>query len=390
MTVQLTPNERRCLDDLAAAPFREDVAKALRILDEQAETLARVQAALCEEGCGECAFVRRALAGQPEEHIQTRQIRPCQPEAPRPMHLDCPKCGLEHVDTLDPATGIDWSTRPHRTHLCLGCGHLFKPSEHYTVGVARQPEAPKVYGQGYDDDCNEAKPEAPKGTEADILSTATGSIAAHAEYLRAELVAAKAVIADQANDETRSNARIAQLEQRITGHEHNYLAVCGERDSANARADAAERDLERFSHGKLATRCAVAETERDQLAARVKELEADRDRMQGVAISNAKQRDYAHGSLCVIRDALNGPLYTNQVEEGAARARALVRQFFSGIGDSSVCTPEERAVLEAVRLLLPLLPSPDALLANKQLTMPAKGALAELANRAAKAKRGGA
>ena len=43
--------------------------------------------------------------------------------------LDCPKCGLRHVDTLDEATGIDWATRPHKTHLCLHCGERFYPQE---------------------------------------------------------------------------------------------------------------------------------------------------------------------------------------------------------------------------------------------------------------------
>ena len=52
------------------------------------------------------------------------------------MSLRCEKCGLQHVDVLDEATGIDWSARPHKTHLCLGCGHLFRPFEYATLGVA--------------------------------------------------------------------------------------------------------------------------------------------------------------------------------------------------------------------------------------------------------------
>ncbi len=58
------------------------------------------------------------------------------PAAPVRVHTWCPKCDLKHIDALDEATGIDWATRPHKTHLCLGCGHLWKPHDYATVGVA--------------------------------------------------------------------------------------------------------------------------------------------------------------------------------------------------------------------------------------------------------------
>lgn len=54
---------------------------------------------------------------------------------PEPMTLNCPDCGTQHVDRLDPATGIDWSQRPHRTHLCARCKLLWRPFPYPTVGV---------------------------------------------------------------------------------------------------------------------------------------------------------------------------------------------------------------------------------------------------------------
>lgn len=52
---------------------------------------------------------------------------------PIEMLLDCPKCGLAHVDEGE------WATRHHRTHLCARCGELFRPSHRSTVGVRELP-----------------------------------------------------------------------------------------------------------------------------------------------------------------------------------------------------------------------------------------------------------
>lgn len=54
--------------------------------------------------------------------------------APIPMILFCPDCGLQHVDAPDEARG--WTNAPHRTHLCHGCGHHFRPADVPTNGVA--------------------------------------------------------------------------------------------------------------------------------------------------------------------------------------------------------------------------------------------------------------
>lgn len=42
----------------------------------------------------------------------------------------CPACGRQHIDDGE------WAERPHRTHLCSGCGCTWRPFEHHTVGVS--------------------------------------------------------------------------------------------------------------------------------------------------------------------------------------------------------------------------------------------------------------
>lgn len=69
---------------------------------------------------------------------------PVAAKPPVPSILYCPTCGLQHVDQLEPETQIDWSARPHKTHLCVkdrgGCGSLWTPAEYATVGVERLEE----------------------------------------------------------------------------------------------------------------------------------------------------------------------------------------------------------------------------------------------------------
>lgn len=45
------------------------------------------------------------------------------------LKLNCPECGVKHVDRGE------WETRPHKTHLCEACGHLWKPRPFPTVGT---------------------------------------------------------------------------------------------------------------------------------------------------------------------------------------------------------------------------------------------------------------
>lgn len=64
--------------------------------------------------------------------------------APIDMILHCPACGLQHIDApeeSDPTTWTaekygNWTNPPHRSHLCHGCGHIWRPADVPTNGVA--------------------------------------------------------------------------------------------------------------------------------------------------------------------------------------------------------------------------------------------------------------
>lgn len=45
--------------------------------------------------------------------------------------LFCPVCGCQHVDAPDG----DWTNPPHRSHLCAGCGAIWRPADVATNGV---------------------------------------------------------------------------------------------------------------------------------------------------------------------------------------------------------------------------------------------------------------
>jgi hypothetical protein len=64
--------------------------------------------------------------------------------APIDMVLFCPKCGCQHVDAPEEAThrGLvtmpefeAWDNPPHKSHLCHGCGHIWRPADVPTNGV---------------------------------------------------------------------------------------------------------------------------------------------------------------------------------------------------------------------------------------------------------------
>lgn len=50
---------------------------------------------------------------------------------PIPMILFCPLCGLQHED----APSLGWANPPHRSHLCVGCEHVWRPADVPTQGV---------------------------------------------------------------------------------------------------------------------------------------------------------------------------------------------------------------------------------------------------------------
>jgi hypothetical protein len=87
-------------------------------------------------------------------HSEVERLKSHAPVAhPIDMVLHCPACGLQHVDA--PMTdsqyterlhesswwecGGDkpgrWTNPPHRSHLCHGCGHIWRPADVPTNGV---------------------------------------------------------------------------------------------------------------------------------------------------------------------------------------------------------------------------------------------------------------
>ena len=59
------------------------------------------------------------------------------------MVLHCPSCGLQHIDHAESAVEHEhgavefeaWDNPPHRSHLCHGCGHIWRPADVPTNGV---------------------------------------------------------------------------------------------------------------------------------------------------------------------------------------------------------------------------------------------------------------
>lgn len=63
-------------------------------------------------------------------------------QGPVPMVLHCPRCHLQHIDAPDERTP-DWQNPPHRSHLCHGCGMIWRPADVPTIGVERTHTAGK-------------------------------------------------------------------------------------------------------------------------------------------------------------------------------------------------------------------------------------------------------
>ncbi len=94
--------------------------------------------------------------------------RATQPSAPINMVLHCPACGQQHIDAQESInagpdergrrtpSAVTWTNPPHRSHLCAGCGHIWRPADVPTNGVKEvktkskndspiaQPSAPTV------------------------------------------------------------------------------------------------------------------------------------------------------------------------------------------------------------------------------------------------------
>jgi hypothetical protein len=68
------------------------------------------------------------------------------PSEPIDMVLFCPKCGTQHIDDVEGGQEVQpdgtvhaeltWENPPHRSHLCHGCEHVWRPADVPTNGVA--------------------------------------------------------------------------------------------------------------------------------------------------------------------------------------------------------------------------------------------------------------
>lgn len=85
-------------------------------------------------------------AGGPDTLSRIAQVLDMGERTPPPidMVLHCPKCGWQHIDAEEtknhqwvfPTAPPDlWNNPPHRSHLCHGCGHIWRPADVPTNGV---------------------------------------------------------------------------------------------------------------------------------------------------------------------------------------------------------------------------------------------------------------
>lgn len=63
-------------------------------------------------------------------HAEERKLA-----VPIDMLLFCPQCDYQHVDEPQPHKG--WTNPPHRSHQCQKCGHIWRPCDRATNGVAK-------------------------------------------------------------------------------------------------------------------------------------------------------------------------------------------------------------------------------------------------------------
>lgn len=115
------------------------------------------------------------VADSIRSYLNARPPAPAaQASEPIDMVLHCPACGLQHVDAPEAGSGYDlsgpddaetrwsnpeWTNPPHRSHLCHGCGHIWRPADVATNGVA----AVKTKGKA-----DSSPPQAQQGLQAPL------------------------------------------------------------------------------------------------------------------------------------------------------------------------------------------------------------------------------
>lgn len=84
--------------------------------------------------------VRRAFVSEENAAALAKRVEELEQELaalrrPVDMLLFCPVCSAQHIDAPDERTP-DWSNPPHKSHLCHACGHVWRPCDRPTNGVA--------------------------------------------------------------------------------------------------------------------------------------------------------------------------------------------------------------------------------------------------------------
>lgn len=167
---------------------------------------------------------------------------PAAESAPISMILHCPKCGLQHVDapvTISaPAYGLGgvvigqrtvaaWTNPPHRSHLCHGCGHIWRPADVPTEGVQAITTKGKADSPSVDSSLRDGWPDADVERGADAVREIMrehGWIKAATTDLAAEMVrAALSAIGAPSEGGGRVLARIDAEIARAGGDEKRPL-----------------------------------------------------------------------------------------------------------------------------------------------------------------------
>ena len=124
---QVVPPGQKTLAELAGDAARQ-VGRLARLKDAAEDKVARLEKSLHATEChaDELAAQRLELAKELD-----RYRRAVAEGLPRELIL-CPKCGARHIDG---ANGAEFATRPHHTHLCAGCGHVWD-AKRWSFGAA--------------------------------------------------------------------------------------------------------------------------------------------------------------------------------------------------------------------------------------------------------------
>lgn len=153
------PAEMRLTDD-AQHRIRSEASYLERLIDsiESGSNIGKLDLLGLKDAA--TSLRAAALSSAPDAALTPQPL----PEpAPIDMVLHCPNCGEQHIDAPeqrfhDKGDGIKtWGNPPHRSHLCHGCGHIWRPADVPTNGVA------EIKTKGKNDSPKLAAPVVPDG-----------------------------------------------------------------------------------------------------------------------------------------------------------------------------------------------------------------------------------